>query len=116
MRDCPNCAWMRGLLVARSFGIPEEWNLRNMEMRIMSVLLNAKKEVSIDQMISSIYFDTEEPEYSYNSLVLTVTRMRPKLKKFNIDLVNIRGVGYYLKPSAKQIIMEWGLNYAIHDR
>ena len=95
--------WLRGLLVARTTHFPAMWRLTGLESRIMGRLVDGL--ASTADLLEAAYWDTVEPESSVKIIEVTIWRMRRKLQRFRIEIKNNYGIGYFLAPNGKELVL-----------
>lgn len=76
-----------------------EWGLTKFQGRLLAVLIE-RDIVTFEQAVVAVGSDSPaDPE---NTIRTMVSYMRPKLQKAGIEILSVRGVGYYLDPASRE--------------
>lgn len=97
--------WLRGLLIARTDFMPEEWRLSPKQRTIMGALLTHREPVSYSHLTELLWPNDDEPDNARGSMKVIAHHLKHRLARFGIKLCTAWGTGYYLDPPGKTIVL-----------
>lgn len=91
---------LQALLRGKAPGLPPEWGLSRREAQIFT-LLCCRDRVTKDAIIAAFYASPEDEDVEDVIVYSHISKMRPKLARYGIEIQSTRRLGYQLKDRAR---------------